>query len=183
MAASLCNNTSLNISFGNRTGCQQQGYMAEEASPQLKLEVPSEMLFNDDSLFSVVAYSVLFVFAAIGNLTVFITLFRNRHRKSRVNLFIMNLSIADLIVTFVMMPLEIGWHATVGWMAGDCMCRIMMFWRTFGFYLSSFILITISLDRYFAVKYPLSLSDADRRGRIMISLAWCCSFIASVPQV
>jgi gonadotropin-releasing hormone receptor len=141
------------------------------------------MLFNDDSLFSVVAYVILFLFAAVGNLTVFITLFRSRHRRSRVNLFIMNLSVADLIVTFVMMPMEIGWHATVGWVAGDSMCRIMMFWRTFGFYLSSNVLITISLDRYFAINHPLSLSDADKRGKIMLSLAWCFSAVASVPQV
>ncbi len=38
---------------------------------------PPEMTFNSDSLLSVIAYSVLFVVAAIGNLTVFITLFRN----------------------------------------------------------------------------------------------------------
>ena len=66
---------------------------------------------------------------------------------------------------------------------GDAMCRILMFFRAFGFYLGSFILVCISLDRYFAILHPLSLSDADRRGRIMITLAWTFSFIASTPQV
>lgn len=46
------------------------------------------------------------------------------------------------------MPLEIGWAFTVEWTAGDAMCRIMMFFRTFGLYLSSFILVCISLDRF-----------------------------------
>ena len=72
------------------------------------------MVFNDTALFTVIVYSVLFVIAACGNLTVFITLFRNRHRRSRVNLFILHLSTADLIVTFIMMPLEIAWNITVG---------------------------------------------------------------------
>ena len=145
--------------------------------------LPREMLFNDDSLVSVVAYSILFVVAAAGNLTIFITLFRYRHRKSRVNMFIMNLCIADLIVTFVMLPLEIGWHITVAWKAGDFGCRMLMFLRAFGFYLSSFILIGISLDRYFAVAHPLSLIDAGKRGKIMLILAWIISAVASIPQV
>lgn len=50
-------------------------------------------------------------------------------------------------VTFLLMPLEIGWAYTVMWTAGDLMCRVMMFFRTFGLYLSSFILVCISLDR------------------------------------
>lgn len=45
------------------------------------------------------------------------------------------------------MPLEISWAITVVWIAGDITCRIMMFFRTFGLYLSSFILVCISLDR------------------------------------
>ena len=154
-----------------------------EGRPTESSVLPREMLFTDDSLVSVIAYSVLFVIAAIGNMTVFVTLFRNRHRKSRVNLFIMHLSIADLIVTFVMLPLEIGWHLTVAWMAGDFGCRLFMFFRAFGFYLSSFVLIAISMDRYFAIIHPLSLTDAGKRGKIMLLLAWLFSTVASAPQV
>jgi gonadotropin-releasing hormone receptor len=50
-------------------------------------------------------------------------------------------------VTFLMMPLEIGWNATVSWKAGDAVCRIMSFFRAFGLYLSSFVIVCISLDR------------------------------------
>ena len=145
--------------------------------------VPRDLFFNDDTMVSVIAYSVLFFVAAFGNLTVFITLFRNRHRKSRVNLFIMHLSIADMIVTFVMIPMEIGWHVTVSWRAGDVACRLLMFCRPFGFYLSSFILVAISLDRYFAITHPMSISDADKRGRLMLLMAWLFSIVASTPQV
>jgi gonadotropin-releasing hormone receptor len=46
-----------------------------------------------------------------------------------------------------MMPLEIAWNTTVSWRAGDAVCRIMSFFRTFGLYLSSFVIVSISLDR------------------------------------
>lgn len=54
-----------------------------------------------------------------------------------------------------MMPLEIGWSATVSWRAGDEMCRIMAFFRVFGLFLSSFILVCISIDRYESHKKKL----------------------------
>ena len=146
-------------------------------------EIPSELLFSDDRIMPIAIYCVLFFIASVGNLTVFITLFRNRHRKSRVNLFIMHLAIADMIVTFVMLPLEMIWLVTVEWKAGDIACRVLMFFRAFGLYLSSFILVTICLDRYFAILHPLSMNDADRRGKLMLSLAWLFSGVASLPQV
>lgn len=145
--------------------------------------LPREMTFNDDNVMSVIAYACLFLFAASGNLTVLVTLLKSRRYKSRVNTFIMHLSIADLIVAFIMLPLETAWHVTVAWEAGDAACRILMFFRALGFYLSSFVLVAISLDRYFSIVHPLSIHDADRRGKIMLTMAWLLSIIASLPQV
>lgn len=144
---------------------------------------PAELFFNDEALMAVVCYTVLFIIAAAGNLTVFITLFRNRRRRSRVNIFIMHLCLADMTVTFIFMPLEIFWNLSVSWQAGDIMCRIMMFFRAFGFYLSSFVLVVISLDRHYAILKPMSVSNAHVRARRMLMVAWCASIIASIPQV
>ena len=146
-------------------------------------DITPDMIFNETSLMSVIVLSILFVVASIGNMTVFITLLREGKRRTRVNLFIMHLSVADLFVALLIMPLEIGWALTVSWQAGDVACRIMMFFRAFGYYLSSFVLIAISFDRYFAVARPLSLKTADDRGKMMLIMAWIFSVIASVPQV
>ncbi|XP_018574737.1 gonadotropin-releasing hormone II receptor-like, partial [Anoplophora glabripennis] len=81
-------------------------FCAEKVLPESNLtQVSSEALLKPN--FSVtVVYCALFVVAAVGNLTVFISLFRSRHRKSRISLMIRHLAIADLIVTFIMIPLE-----------------------------------------------------------------------------
>jgi hypothetical protein len=50
-------------------------------------------------------------------------------------------------VTFLTMPLEIGWNATLTWKAGDAMCRMMSFFRAFALYLFSFVIVCISLER------------------------------------
>lgn len=146
-------------------------------------ELPYYLTFNEDSVREVVLYCLMFCIAACGNIPVFVTLIRNRHRKSRVNLMIMHLAIADLIVTFVMIPLEIAWRITVEWIAGNIACKIFLYLRAFGPYLSSMVLVCISLDRYFAILHPLKVNDAQRRGKIMLGFAWTISLICSIPQV
>ncbi|RUS78957.1 hypothetical protein EGW08_013298 [Elysia chlorotica] len=137
---------------------------------------------TDNNAVSVISYSCLLVIALCGNLTVFITLFRNRRHKSRINMFIMHLAIADLIVTFIILPLEIAWHATVSWWAGDLACRGLMFCRALGFYLSSCIVVSISLDRYLAIMRPFSIAAADTRAKLMLVISWGLSIVASIPQ-
>lgn len=63
------------------------------------------------------------------------------------------------------------------------MCRIMSFFRIFGLYLSGFVLVCISLDRYFAVLKPLAMPEANSRGRHMLTVAWLASILCSLPQV
>uniref|UniRef100_A0A1B6LW18 G-protein coupled receptors family 1 profile domain-containing protein n=1 Tax=Graphocephala atropunctata TaxID=36148 RepID=A0A1B6LW18_9HEMI len=146
--------------------------------------VTIDMCFNEGHVVSIVFYSILFVFSAIGNITVLsIILRRRRNSSSRINTMLMHLAIADLLVTFLMMPLEIVWAATVSWWFGDITCRVTAFFRIFGLYLSSFVLICISIDRYFAVLKPMNLSDVDRRGKLMLSCAWMGSVLCSSPQV
>jgi gonadotropin-releasing hormone receptor len=58
-----------------------------------------------------------------------------------------HLFIADLIVTFITIPMEIGWKFSVMWLAGDFGCRFLQFIRPLGIYLASFIIVFLSLDR------------------------------------
>ncbi|XP_054287598.1 adipokinetic hormone/corazonin-related peptide receptor variant I-like [Macrosteles quadrilineatus] len=145
-------------------------------------ELPPELKFNSSSLVVVVIYSVLFLVASVGNVTVFVSLVRSRRRKSRVTLMMTHLSIADMIVTFFMIPLEICWRITTQWIAGNFACKFLLFFRAFGLYLSSNVLVCISLDRYFAVLHPLKVTVARRRGKLMLVGAWTASVVCSLPQ-
>lgn len=88
------------------------------------------------------------ILSAVCNFTVLKLLIERRVKSpSRIDAMLMHLALADLLVTFLTMPMEIGWAFTVQWVAGDVMCRLMSFFRTFGLYLSSFVLVCISMDR------------------------------------
>ena len=73
---------------------------------------------------------------------------------------------------------------TVRWLAGDFTCRILSFFRIFGLYLSSNIIICISLDRLYAIVWPLKANTkASKNTRIFLWTAWIISFLSALPQV
>nr|CAD7199385.1 unnamed protein product [Timema douglasi] len=122
-------------------------YLVTREDNTTEWKLPIDMVFNSGNVVSIVTYSILLIISSVGNITVLIILRRKKTKRSRINLLLMHLAIADLFVTLLMMPLEIGWNFTVSWAASDAMCRVMAFFRIFGLYLSSFVLVCISIDR------------------------------------
>lgn len=135
--------------------------------------------------FRVVATLVLFVFAAISNLSVLIsvTMGRGRHLASHLRPLIGSLASADLVMTFVVMPLDAIWNITVQWYAGDAMCKILCFLKLFAMHSAAFILVVVSLDRHHAILHPLEALDAGHRNRRMLLAAWILSILLASPQV
>ncbi|XP_046615368.1 adipokinetic hormone/corazonin-related peptide receptor variant I-like [Neodiprion virginianus] len=126
---------------------------------------------------------VLFLVAVMGNFTALVNLSRRKHQRSAVSLMMGHLVAADLLVTFFMIPLEGGFHLIVQWLDGNLACKFFLFLRAFALYLSSNVLVCVSLDRYSAILHPLRNYDARRRGKMMLCGAWICSFFYALPQV
>ncbi|CAH2049599.1 unnamed protein product, partial [Iphiclides podalirius] len=141
-----------------------------------------EELVARDQHAVIVTYWVLMTLGGLGNLAVLTSLARTRRRKSRVDLLMTHLAVADISVTCGVIPLEIGWKYTNEWLAGNALCKILLVMRAFGLYLSSNVLVCISLDRFFAVLYPLKLRAARKRSKHMLFCAWIMALACSLPQ-
>ncbi|XP_042271291.1 gonadotropin-releasing hormone II receptor-like isoform X2 [Thunnus maccoyii] len=103
-------------------------------------------------------------------------------RKSHVRVLIVNLTAADLLVTFIVMPVDAVWNITVQWLAGDLACRFLMFLKLQAMYSCAFITVVISLDRQSAILNPLAIGMAPQRNRVMLTVAWTMSALFSIPQ-
>lgn len=139
--------------------------------------------FNEMSLIKTIVLSAMFVISLIGNTATLTQMFRMRRRRSTINTLIMNLAVADLIVTFFCNVTDAVWASTVQWLAGNAMCKIVKFLQVFGLYLSTYITVIISIDRCYAILDPMSRNSAPKRVRSLIILAWICSALFSLPQV
>ncbi|OXA59932.1 Gonadotropin-releasing hormone receptor [Folsomia candida] len=147
-------------------------------------EMPKEMReMSQSARTSVLIYSIIWIIASTGNLTVFASCYRQyKKHKSRITLLILHLSVADLIVTFCLIPIEIAWRMTIQWYGGNILCKLCQFMRAFGLYLSSMVLICVSFDRFFSILFPLKFAGGKHRVKVMLGLAWVASVIFSLPQ-
>ncbi|KAL2088567.1 hypothetical protein ACEWY4_015466 [Coilia grayii] len=124
---------------------------------------------------------VLCVVSGICNLAVLYSAYGGR-RKSHVRLLMVNLSVADLLVSFIVMPLDAAWNMTVQWLAGDLACRLLMFLKLMAMYACAFVTVVISLDRQSAILNPLAINKARTRNKIQLTVAWTLSAVLSLPQ-
>ncbi|GIX83763.1 gonadotropin-releasing hormone II receptor [Caerostris darwini] len=142
-------------------------------------DYPDHLTFSE----KIIVCRLVLLFAICDNLFVFVTLVKNQHKKSRVYRMMMHLIISDLIMIFVTVPLEMAFKINVQWKAGNAACKILLYLRTFGPYLSSTLVSCISLDKYFAIVNPLRFVYAYKRSKKLLGAAWAISIICSIPQV
>uniref|UniRef100_A0A3B5APC5 Type II GnRH receptor n=1 Tax=Stegastes partitus TaxID=144197 RepID=A0A3B5APC5_9TELE len=144
------------------------------------LQLPT---FSTAAKVRVIITFTLCAVSAVCNLVVLWAACNGGKRKSHVRILIMNLTVADLLVTFIVMPVDAVWNITVQWQAGDVACRLLMFMKLVAMYSCAFVTVVISLDRQSAILNPLGISEAKRKSKIMLTVAWTMSVILSLPQM
>ncbi|XP_039215898.1 gonadotropin-releasing hormone II receptor-like [Crotalus tigris] len=126
---------------------------------------------------------VLFLCSTGINAAMLWSVTKKFQRKPHLCILLMNLAAADLLVTFVVMPLDTVWNVTIQWYAGDLACRLLMFLKLVAMYACSFVTVVISLDRWAAILHPLRVSRAKRKNKTMLCIAWTLSFLLALPQM
>lgn len=141
--------------------------------------------FTRAAQFRVSATFVLFLFAACSNLALLVSVWCGRGRRlaSHLRPLMLSLASADLMMTFVVMPLDAVWNVTVQWYGGDALCKLLNFLKLFAMHAATFILVVISLDRQHAILHPLDALSAHQRNRRMLMMAWSLSLLLASPQV
>lgn len=160
-------------------GCQA---VDENSSVSICPKVWVEPTFTLAAKVRVILTFCFFMLAACSNSAVLYSVTRKR-RRSHVQLLILSLTVADLLVTVLVMPLDAVWNVTVQWYAGDALCKLLNFLKLFAMYSAALVLVVISLDRHAAILHPFSFANSSHRNRIMLWVAWILSALLASPQV
>lgn len=162
------------------TSCNYSSPQSNWTALDSSLQLPT---FTTAAKVRVVITWILCGISAYCNLAVLRAAHSDGKRKSHVRMLIVNLTAADLLVTFIVMPVDAMWNVTVQWLAGDFACRLLMFLKLQAMYSCAFVTVVISLDRQSAILNPLAINKARQKNRVMLSVAWGMSVVLSVPQV
>lgn len=143
---------------------------------------------RDDSLaaIEITVLAIIFLLATIGNAFILYALMVQKRIRplSRIYFLIAHLSFADLLVAIFNIFPQLVWDITFRFKGGDIMCRFIKFMQVFVLYLSTYVLVAMSLDRYFAVIGNRTPWKSSRKlSKCLVILAWSISIIFALPQV
>ncbi|XP_075747708.1 oxytocin receptor-like [Rhipicephalus microplus] len=126
---------------------------------------------------------IMIAFSVSGNSVVCWRLLRNhrRRRYQKAHVLFLNLAVADLLVTTVTMTSQTVWEVMGRvWIAGDAFCRVFKVLQTFALASSTYMIVSIALDRHFAIVYPLARCPAPWR---LAAAAWIAALVPSLPNL
>ncbi|XP_065121188.1 trace amine-associated receptor 8a-like [Paramisgurnus dabryanus] len=134
-------------------------------------------------------YIVMYIFISLAsfftvflNLLVIISISHFKKLHTPTNLLILSLSVADLIVGLIVIPLMGVRYIETCWYFGETFCSLFPFILYTVVSASLGNLVFISVDRYIAIKDPLQYSTrvTTNKAIFCIIINWLCSSIYSV---
>ena len=114
-------------------------------------------LSNRSTFQIVVDVAPLFVInlaALFGNILLCIAFFQNNNLRSVTNIFVLTLTVCDIVMSITSMPLSEGALIAGEWIFGDFLCHFQGFLTLFLAFLSLQMMAMTAVNRYFRVIKP-----------------------------
>ncbi|XP_047540080.1 orexin/Hypocretin receptor type 1-like [Vanessa atalanta] len=130
----------------------------------------------------IATHAIVFVIGLIGNALVCTAVYRNHSMRTVTNYFIVNLAVADFMVILICLPPTVLWDVTKTWFFGTAMCRIVLYFQSVSVTVSVLTLTFISVDRWYAICFPLKFKSTTSRAKTAILIIWVLSLLFNVPE-
>ncbi|XP_020892440.1 neuromedin-K receptor-like, partial [Exaiptasia diaphana] len=128
-----------------------------------------------------IGYAIIFPVALLGNSLVLYVVYRHQSLRNALNYLIVNMAIADLLVTILIMPYSTAylfiqnlWFSGV---FGDILCRLVHFSLTASIGASIFTLVTMTVDRFVSIVFVWRKSLTLGSSKLVLVLIWVLSFV------
>ncbi|XP_054854509.1 alpha-1A adrenergic receptor [Eublepharis macularius] len=124
----------------------------------------------------------LILFGVLGNILVILSVACHRHLQSVTHYCIINLAVADLLLTSTVLPFSAIFEILGYWVFGRIFCNIWAAVDVLCCTASIMSLCVISIDRYIGVSYPLRYPTivTEKRGLLALLCVWALSLVISI---
>ncbi|KAF9823753.1 hypothetical protein SFRURICE_017316 [Spodoptera frugiperda] len=98
------------------------------------------------------------------------------------NIFLVNLSAADLLVTGICMPIQLSKAITLVWFYGETVCKIVNYIQGVAVAASVFTITAMSVDRWLSISPEPRLRPPGRKqALLLLFLLWCAALLIFIP--
>ncbi|XP_011162112.1 orexin receptor type 1 [Solenopsis invicta] len=177
---SFADNDESNFEYANITNCTNDYCIPDEDYIDLMVQhiFPK---FSDWVLIAM--HSFVFVVGLVGNALVCMAVYRNHTMRTVTNYFIVNLAVADLLVLLICLPPSVLWDVTETWFLGLKLCKAVPYLQTVSVSISVLTLTFISIDRWYAICFPLRFKSTTARAKTAIIMIWMISLLFDIPEL
>ncbi|CAK1598509.1 unnamed protein product [Parnassius mnemosyne] len=130
-----------------------------------------------------VLFGCMVIVATVGNLVVIWIVLANKRMRSVTNYFLVNLSVADAMVSTLNVTFNFTYMLYSDWPFGHFYCKFNQFIAVVSISASVFTLMAISIDRYVAIISPLRPRLGKRATLGIAAAIWAGSSILSSPNI
>ncbi|CAH0596869.1 unnamed protein product [Chrysodeixis includens] len=131
----------------------------------------------------IATHSLVFVTGLVGNAFVCLAVYRNHSMRTVTNYFIVNLAVADFMVILFCLPATVLWDVTETWFLGDVLCKILLYFQSVSVTVSVLTLTFISVDRWYAICFPLKFKSTTNRAKTAMVIIWAVSLTFNFPEI
>ncbi|KOX68387.1 Orexin receptor type 2 [Melipona quadrifasciata] len=133
--------------------------------------------------FLIILYVPVMALAVTANILVIAVVFKYHYMRSVTNYFVVNLSIADLLVTAICMPVAVSQAVSIIWIHGEIMCKLSSYFQGVAVAASIFTITAMSIDRYLAIRNPIAFRRVfNRKSTVLVIMAlWLVALIIFAP--
>ena len=135
----------------------------------------------------IIPYCILLIVSLIGNSLIIAVVWKEQRMRKTVNFFIVNMCVADLLITLYMPRVMSVWYSGYMWQVrgtlGLIFCKFAVFTHQTAICVSIFTVVAISCDRFFAVVLPLKTIITKTVCKIILAMIWISSIVIRLPML
>lgn len=157
-------------------------FLSGNASDSSNCTHPSAPVNISKAILLGVILGGLIIFGVLGNILVILSVACHRHLHSVTHYYIVNLAVADLLLTSTVLPFSAIFEILGYWAFGRVFCNIWAAVDVLCCTASIMGLCIISIDRYIGVSYPLRYPTivTQKRGLMALLCVWALSLVISI---
>ena len=163
-------------------------YIASNEQDALSSECPADEEYTSLKRCTRTAlYMVAMIISLLGNSAVIWIVRKNRRMRTLTHYLIVNMAVADLLITIFHMPYKLqvqltnSYAVVVGGLTSTLICKLVGYTQDVSIAISVLSLMVISIDRFMAVVYPVKNVTFLKRPRYVIIPIWITSLFLCSP--